>query len=111
MILIRIVFVLALSAVAPAGLVLLISGIQQKEHAFNSLAVSANSGLLLVGYMALSLPTLYVSLAPETSNDLQVCLSAQNARRCSCCCCCNRCKYSCGCGCSCWLWGLLPFVL
>eukprot|EP00668_Euglena_longa_P012222 GGOE01014656.1.p1 GENE.GGOE01014656.1~~GGOE01014656.1.p1 ORF type:complete len:400 (+),score=144.80 GGOE01014656.1:63-1262(+) len=60
------------SLLGMTGLVLLLNGIRQKEQCVNASAVVCNSGLLMVGTLALCLPTLYESLAPDTTNDLKM---------------------------------------
>uniref|UniRef100_A0A7S1NV87 Sodium/calcium exchanger membrane region domain-containing protein n=1 Tax=Eutreptiella gymnastica TaxID=73025 RepID=A0A7S1NV87_9EUGL len=58
------------------GLCLFVGGIYHKEQTFNNVAVVANSGLLMVACMALTLPTMYVFLVPQTNNDLQLSYAA-----------------------------------
>eukprot|EP01006_Ploeotia_vitrea_P016396 TRINITY_DN47027_c0_g1_i1.p1 TRINITY_DN47027_c0_g1~~TRINITY_DN47027_c0_g1_i1.p1 ORF type:complete len:446 (+),score=5.40 TRINITY_DN47027_c0_g1_i1:100-1437(+) len=52
------------------GLSFFLGGLKHKQQTFNTSAVSANSGLLLLSALSLSLPTTYASLVPHTRNEL-----------------------------------------
>eukprot|EP00668_Euglena_longa_P015978 GGOE01020170.1.p1 GENE.GGOE01020170.1~~GGOE01020170.1.p1 ORF type:complete len:400 (+),score=95.32 GGOE01020170.1:33-1232(+) len=61
------------------GLCLFFGGLHHKEQLFNTVAVAANSSLLMIACMALTLPTMYVSLVPGTPNDLKMSYAAAGA--------------------------------